>query len=141
MDAVFLIGRILFALMFLMSGLRLHLAQVTEATEYAKAAPNRPPAPEVLVPLSGVAIVLGALSVALGVWGDLGALLIIGFLIGITPFMHAFWRIQDPQESANQMAHFSKNVTMLGSAVILFWVFNQLQDPPLTVTDALFGRI
>jgi putative oxidoreductase len=48
------------------------------------------PAPETLVPLSGAAILAGGIMIALGLWADLGALFIIGFLVGITPIMHAF---------------------------------------------------
>jgi uncharacterized membrane protein YphA (DoxX/SURF4 family) len=37
MDAVFLIGRILFALVFVASGVLAHLAQAREMAEYARA--------------------------------------------------------------------------------------------------------
>jgi uncharacterized membrane protein YphA (DoxX/SURF4 family) len=79
--------------------------------------------------------------IALGIWADLGALLIIGFLAGITPIMHAFWKIDDPQDKAIQSAMFFKNVALAGAAIIIFWLFNQTVDPPLTITDSLFDRI
>ena len=77
MDVLFLIGRILFALVFLFSGSTVHLLQARQGIEYARM--NRVPAPELLVPLSGLIAVLGALSVILGIWADLGALLLAGF--------------------------------------------------------------
>jgi putative oxidoreductase len=139
MDVVFLIGRILFALLFVSSGVTVHLLQRKQGADYARA--SGAPAPELLVPLSGVVIIAGALMVVLGLWADLGALLIGGFLIGITPIMHAFWKVEDEQMRAIQSAMFLKNVALLGAAIIIFWLFNQLVDPPLTITDSLFGRI
>lgn len=80
--------------------------------------------------------------VALGLWADLGALLIMGFLVGITPIMHAFWKL--PAEGMDrqvQMAMFMKNLALLGGAIIVFWLYNQGQDVPASLTDAVFGRI
>ena len=66
--------------------------------------------PDLLVPLSGIAIIAGGLMIALGIWADLGALLIIGFLASITPIVHAYWKIDDPQMQQIQSAMFFKNV-------------------------------
>jgi putative oxidoreductase len=85
-------------------------------------------------------IIVGGLSVALGLWADIGALLIIGFLAGITPIMHAFWKETDPQQQAMQMANFLKNVSPIGAAIFIFWAYNQGQDLPASPTDALIGR-
>ena len=140
MDVLFLIGRILFALVFVISGLFGHLGEGGKAgREYARALGA--PSPDVLVPLSGIAIIAGGVMVALGLWADLGALLIIGFLIGITPIMHAFWKIEDEQMKQVQMAMFFKNASLLGAAIIVFWLYNQGQDLDISLTDALFGRI
>jgi hypothetical protein len=69
------------------------------------------------------------------------------FLIGRILFALIFvvtaanMREIDPMQSANQMAHFMKNVAMLGGALVLFYVWNQLQgDAGLSITDPLFGR-
>jgi putative oxidoreductase len=137
MDVVFLVGRILFALIFIFSGAAIHLSR--QGVEYARA--YGAPAPEILVPLSGAVAIAGGILVVLGIWGDVGALLIAGFLIGITPFMHAFWREEDQQAQQNQMAHFLKNLAMLGGALVIFYLFNQLQgEAGLSITDPLFER-
>jgi uncharacterized membrane protein YphA (DoxX/SURF4 family) len=139
-DVVFLIGRILFAVVFVSSGFMAHLGGGgKQGREYARSLAA--PAPDLLVPLSGVAIILGGLMIALGIWADLGALLIIGFLLGITPIMHAFWKIDDPQMQQIQSAMFFKNTALLGAALIIFYIYNQGQDLDLSITDALFGRI
>jgi putative oxidoreductase len=139
-DVVFLIGRVLFALLFVSSGLMAHLGEGGKAgREYARSLGA--PAPDLLVPLSGVAIIVGGLLIAFGLWADLGALLIIGFLVGITPIMHAYWKVEDPQMRSIQSAMFFKNVALLGAALIIFYIYNQGQDLDLSLTDALFGRI
>ena len=139
MDVLFLIGRIVFALVFLFSGSTVHLFQARQGIEYARI--YKVPAPGLLVPLSGLMAVAGALSVILGVWPDLGALLLIAFLLPVAFFMHGFWRETDEQTKANQMAHFMKNMAMAGGALVLFYAYNQLQgDAGLSITDPLFGR-
>jgi putative oxidoreductase len=140
MDVVFLIGRILFALLFVSSGFMAHLGEGgKQGVEYARSLGA--PAPDLLVPLSGITIIVGGLLVAFGIWADLGALLILGFLIGITPIMHAYWKIEDPQMRAIQQAMFFKNTALAGAAVIVFYIYNQGQDLDASITDALFGRI
>jgi putative oxidoreductase len=138
MDVVLVISRILFAVVFVSSGLTVHIQQREQGIQYARA--YGAPAPELLVPLSGVAIIVGGISVALGLWADIGALLIVGFLIGITPIMHAFWKETDPQQKAIQSAMFLKNISLLGAALFIFWAYNQGQDLPASLTDALLSR-
>jgi putative oxidoreductase len=138
-DRVLTPHRIVFALVFLFSGSTVHLLQARQGIAYARMYPV--PAPELLVPLSGLMAVLGALSVILGIWADLGALLLVAFLVPVAFFMHAFWRETDEQTKANQMAHFMKNMALAGGALVLFYTYNQLQgDAGLSITDPLFAR-
>jgi len=140
MEVLFLIGRVLFGLLFISSGLMAHLGEGgKQSREYARSlgAPN----PDLLVPLSGIVIIAGGLMIALGVWADLGSLLVVGFLAGITPIMHAYWKIEDPQMKQMQSAMFFKNVALLGAALIIFYIYNQGQDLDASLTDALFGSI
>jgi putative oxidoreductase len=140
MDIVFLVGRVLFALLFISSGFMAHLGAGGKAgREYARSLGA--PSPDLLVPLSGVVIIAGGAMIALGLWADLGALLVLGFLAGITPIMHAYWKVEDPQMQQIQSAMFFKNVALAGAALIIFYVYNQGQDLDASLTDALFGRI
>jgi putative oxidoreductase len=123
MDVVLLIGRILFAAIFIISGATVHLLKWRDGVAYARA--NNVPAPELLVPASGLMAVGGGLLVALGLWADLGALLLAAFVFPVAVGMHAFWRIEDPMERANQQVHFLKNVSMGGAALALFSLFQQ----------------
>ena len=137
MDVLFLIGRILFGMLFVSSGLTAHMGR--QGVEYAKA--YGAPAPQLMVPLSGVVIIAGGAMVVLGIWGDLGALLVGAFVASIAPIMHAFWKEQDPQMKAIQQAQFGKNLALAGAALFLFYAYNQLQgDAGLSITDPLFNR-
>jgi len=139
MDWVFLAGRILFAIMFFNSGLVGHILGRKGTAAYARQ--NRVPLPEVSVVASGAMILVGSVLVALGAWGDLGALLIAAFLVVITPVMHAFWRESEPMGKQLQQVNFLKNVSLLGAALVLFFVWNQLQGSAgLSLTGPLFGR-
>ena len=134
MDVVFLIARILLVLMFVMSGL-FHFRK--DSVEYARA--YGAPLPGLMVPLSGLAIAGGGLMVGLGVFADLGALIMAAFALLIAPIMHAFWKEKDEQMRQIQLSQFMKNVSIAGGALVVFWVYNQLQDLPLSLTDSLFN--
>lgn len=139
MDAVFLAARVLFVLIFVMSGITSHLVNSRQAVEYARA--YGAPLPRLTVPLTGIVIVAGGLSVALGVYADLGALMLAAFLLPTGFIVHAFWKEQDEQMRQVQMAQFMKNVAMVGGALAIFYIYNQLQgEAPLSLTDPLFGR-
>ena len=138
MDVVFLIGRILFVVPFLLS-VQIHLINREQGVQYARM--YNVPLADLGVPVTGLMALVGGLSVLLGVWGDLGALLIAAFLFLITPFMHAFWREQDAMQRGIQTAMLTKNFALAGGALVLFYVWNQLQgDAGASLTDPLFGR-
>ncbi len=139
MDIVFLIGRILFGLLFVFSGLMAHLIGWRQGVQYARM--YNVPMAELGVPLTGVMAVAGGAMVILGIWGDLGALLIAAFLLLITPLMHAFWKETDDQQKLLQQVNFNKNLALLGAALAVFYLWNQLQgDAGLSLTDPLFNR-
>jgi uncharacterized membrane protein YphA (DoxX/SURF4 family) len=123
MDVVLLIGRILFASIFIVSGATIHLLKWRDGVAYARA--SNVPAPELLVPVSGLIAVSGGLLVAVGLWADLGALLLAAFAFPVAVWMHAFWKQDEPMQRANQQAHFMKNVSMGGAALALFALFQQ----------------
>ena len=136
MELVELIGRLLFAAIFVMSGATIHLLKWREGVEYARG--NAVPAPELLVPLSGVMAVGGGLLVALGIWADLGALVLAAFALPVAYFMHAFWKLDDPMMRSNQQAHFMKNVSMAGAALALFALYRDVADDLWMITGPLF---
>jgi len=106
------LGRILFALIFLMSGPRHFLSQTI-----AFAAAQGVPLARIAVPLSGVLALAGALCLILGYRARLGAWMIVLFLAGVTPLMHNFWAVADPMARQMQFVMFVKNLSMLGAAL------------------------
>jgi len=136
MDGVLLAGRILFSILFIMSGMN-HFMQRQGMAQYV--AQMGVPMAELAVLGSGAYIVATGLLYALGVWADLMALLMAGFLVPVAFIMHRFWGLQDPQMAANQMAHFLKNISLAGAALVAFAFFQQFgAEVGLTVTDPLF---
>ena len=111
---VVLLGRLLFALIFLMAGPN-HFSGQT----IAYAASQGVPMASIAVPLSGVLSLLGGLSILLGYRVRIGAWLIALFLVGVTPMMHNFWTVTDPMMHQMQMVMFMKNVSMLGGALLI----------------------
>jgi len=110
---VVFLGRLLFSLIFLMSGFT-HFSKPI----IAYAASQGVPAASVLVPLSGIIALFGSLSILFGYRAKLGAWLIVLFLVGVTP-LHKFWGIADPMTQQLQSAMFMKNLAMLGGALLI----------------------
>lgn len=119
MKIPFLLGRIIFGGFFLYNGIH-HFLERKSMAQYARA--KNVPAPHVAVPATGAALVIGGASILLGIKPRLGALAIIGFLAGVSPSMHDFWKVEDPNQRMNDMTNFSKNLALLGAALALMSV-------------------
>jgi len=113
-----LIGRILFSLIFIMSGLG-HIFNGKEMVGMTEQ--MGVPLASLAVPLTGVMILLGGLSIILGYKIKIGALLIIIFLIPTSFIMHPFWKIADPMQAQINMILFMKNISMTGAALIFYF--------------------
>ena len=72
--------------------------------------------------LAGIPLLIGGTSILLGVKPKLGALAILGFLAGVSPVMHDFWRNEDPNEKQNNQINFLKNLALAGGALALMGV-------------------
>jgi putative oxidoreductase len=131
-DAIFLIGRILFASVFLRFGV-VHLAQTEGSAQYA--AYKGVPRARTVVVFTGVAMLVGAVAVILGIWMDLAALGLAIYCVVAGVVMHDFWRQTDPQTKQAEMAQFYKNISIAGGALILVAVS---EHAPLAITDGLF---
>jgi putative oxidoreductase len=114
MRYLYLIGRILFALIFITAAPR-HFTH--EGIQHA--ADLGVPLAGIFVPISGLMALAGGLSVASGYKTKWGAWLLVGFLVPVTFMMHAYWKLSDPVEIHIQQANFAKNISMLGAAILL----------------------
>ncbi|HWM22208.1 MAG TPA: DoxX family protein [Ilumatobacteraceae bacterium] len=131
-DEVFLIGRIVFSLMFLLYGVR-HLTQTEGSAGYA--AYKKVPSAKNMVLFTGAAMIAGGLAIIFGVWMDLAAVGIAIFVMAAALFMHRFWEETDDQARQAEMAQFMKNVSVAGAALILASVSKYA---PYTITDGVF---
>jgi putative oxidoreductase len=116
MKPLFVIGRAIFGAYFLYSGIN-HFKQHQMLTGYA--ASKSVPAPEHAVTATGIALLIGGTSLTLGLKPGIGALAIAAFLAGVSPMMHDFWRIEDPNQRSSDMINFTKNMALLGAALML----------------------
>jgi uncharacterized membrane protein YphA (DoxX/SURF4 family) len=136
MNSVMLIGRILFAFMFLSSGIN-HLVKAEAMAGYA--AYKKVPAPKLANALSGILMVLGGLSVILGVYADLGAVVLAALLVIMALKMHAFWTQTDATAKQTEMIGFLKNISMAGGALFIFAIAASQSDYGWALTESLWS--
>jgi uncharacterized membrane protein YphA (DoxX/SURF4 family) len=117
MDIVLIIGRVLFALMLVTGGLN-HFTKAEAMAGYA--AHKGVPQPKLANLVSGIMLLFGGLSIILGVWADLGALVSAVVLLAMAVMMHDFWKAADPQAKQMETISFFKNVSMAGGALVMF---------------------
>ena len=117
MDAILIIGRILFGALFVASGIG-HFAKLEAMTGYAKY--KKLPAAKLGVMISGLFFLLGGIYIAAGFWVDLGALLLAITLILAAVIFHNFWKETDPTAKQNEMIAFNKDIALAGASLILF---------------------
>ena len=138
MDILLLVGRVLFSLIFINSGLA-HLTKLEAMTGYAQF--KKVPAPKLAVIVTGLMIILGGLYIALGVYADLGALFIAIFCLVSAFMMHNFWTISDAQAKQGETVNFFKNLALAGAALMIFvWVGTTGgTDFGPSITDSFFN--
>ena len=134
-EIALIIGRVLFALLFISSGVN-HFAQNSAMTAYAKY--KKIPMAKIAVYISGLMLVLGGIYIALGFYADLGALLIAIFLIPTAFLMHAFWKESDATAKSNETIAFFKDLSLAGAALIIFALLRGGADFGSNVGTLLF---
>lgn len=123
MAAVLVIARILFAFMFIMSGIN-HLVPKNVAAMTGYAQFKKVPMAKLSVQLSGVLLALSGLSIILGIYADLGALVVAVLLVLMAVKMHDFWAA-DAATKQSEMISFMKNISMAGGALFIFAIAAQ----------------
>ena len=134
MDILFLIGRVMFSLVFILSGVG-HLTKTDQLAGYADS--KGVPSGRLLTQISGAALVLGGLGVLLGIWMDAAALGLFIVLFLIAVFMHGFWK-ESGEQRMMEMTQFNKDMGLAGGALLLFVFTRGAEDLPFTIVDGLF---
>jgi uncharacterized membrane protein YphA (DoxX/SURF4 family) len=132
LDVLGVVARLLFLVVFVRGGYASsrHLSHTI-----AVAAGTGAPIPAVSVPASQVFVWVGVISVALGIWADVGALSLLLFLIPATYWGHAFWRFEG-QPRQVQVGNFLRNLSYLGGVLLILHAA-LIGALPLTVTGPL----
>ena len=110
-----LIGRILLAAIFLVSGIRKALGYAATVGYFTKLGF---PAPEVLAVIAIIIEIGGALLLIFGWRTRWVAWLLVLFVAIATGMAHRFWEF-DAAQYANQMNHFLKNIAMIGGLLFV----------------------
>jgi uncharacterized membrane protein YphA (DoxX/SURF4 family) len=116
MDLAFLAGRIILGVYYLFNAFN-HFTRVEMLSGYA--ASKGVPAPRLATLVAGVLLLVGGLSILLGVYPVVGVVALAAFFIPVTFWMHDFWAVQDPMQKTVQMVNFTKNLALLGAALML----------------------
>lgn len=88
--------------------------------------------------LSGAWILPGAVLVMVGLWPDLGVLMLAAFLLPTAVIMHPFGREQDSQTESAAQINFHKDLSPAGAVLALFGHF-VAAGAGLQVTGPLFA--
>lgn len=112
-----LIGRILFSMIFIMSGIN-HITNFETVRMLAENAGV--PVSGAATVITGILIFLGGMMVMTGYYAKIGALLIFLCLMLFAFMVHDFWNLTDPQEQQIQMVNFMKNLALAGASLLIF---------------------
>jgi len=115
-NALWLLGRILIAVIFIQSGLG-KLMNLGGFAGMLSAAGV--PMASVLAPIGAVVELAGGVMVLLGLGTRYGALALIAFTIVATLIAHRFWEYP-PDQQQLQLVQFSKKVAIIGGILSVF---------------------
>jgi putative oxidoreductase len=134
MTIPFIIGRIAFVLIFILSGAQKLLdlgatatqiqtkvvlpAEIAGLAEQAATAVNMT-VPQLLALIVGIVEVAGGLMIAANIGTRIAAVALILFTVAVTYFFHDFWNMTDPDRTAN-MVQAVKNVSIIGGLLVFF---------------------
>src|SRR3989337_2589733 len=107
MEWLLLVGRVVFGAYFVYNGLN-HFRRLGMMAPYT--ASMGVPQARLAVVVTGLMLLAGGLSVALGYAVWLGSLLLVIFLVPTAVIMHRYWNVPDPMMRGNQQVHFQKTL-------------------------------
>lgn len=115
-DVLFLVGRLLTALMYLLMGAN-HFVHLPDLIDYGES--RRVPLPLVTVPIAGVALIAGALSIGLGVYQTAGVFIVVVFLVLSALLVHRPLPGDDTRTSQRELVNMIRNLALAGTTLTL----------------------
>ncbi len=124
---IFLVGRLIFGGYWVFNGLN-HFINMKMMADFARQRGVPFPA-ELSVAVTGLMMLVGGLTIILGVYTYIGMALIIVFLLSAMLFIHKFWEMTDPMARMMEMILFMRNVAYIGALLSLYvlgdtWPYN-----------------
>lgn len=113
-DILFLIGRILVGGFYIFNGFN-HLANLKAMSGYAGMKGVPLPGPATVA--TGVMLLAGGASMITGLYPQVGAVILVAFLVPTAFLMHNFWAVDEEQQQM-EMIHFMKDIALAGSALM-----------------------
>jgi putative oxidoreductase len=132
-STIFLVGRVFFVALFVVSA----QGHIANHARFVATAKGKIPVPYVAGWPVGVWLVLAILSMVLGIWPDVGALMMAAFLIPTTLLFHPFWQFSDAAQRRTQRGSFFRNVSLLGATLALFAFLTVTGPGQFAVTGSL----
>lgn len=129
--AIVLLGRVLFVIFFGPIAGMGHIRRAKMMKGYARS--QGFPIAYLAGWPAGVWLIAASLSILLGVWPDIGSLMIAAFVIPAALFFHKFWALEDAMQKQTQTQLFYRNMIALGASFMLFGLFVSL-GPELRFT-------
>ena|SRR5438132_9918001 len=135
--AIVAAGRIIFATFF---GAVAGIGHIRRSSTYEGLSRSRGfPIPAIAGWPAGVWLLAGSISIALGVWPDLGSLMIGAFVVPAALYFHAYWKVEDQAQRQTQRQFFWRNVVFLAASLMMFGTFVALGHAlRYTITAPLF---
>jgi putative oxidoreductase len=127
---VLLIGRILFVALFVSAA----QGHIRNHPRYVAGSGKKLPFPILAGWPAGVFLLVAALSIVVGIWADIGSLMIAAFLVPAAVLFHPFWSQTDPAARRTHEAGFYRDVSLLGAALALFALFTAVGHVPFALT-------
>ena len=119
MAQAFLLGRVIVGAYYLMGAYH-HFVDVHMLARAA--AGHGVPAPEVAVLFAGLLLAIAGVTLLLGAFPRVGVVALVLFLLPVSFFMHPFWADKNPSARMADMINFTKNMALLGSALMFLAV-------------------
>lgn len=132
---ILLAGRILFAGMFAFAA----RGHIVNHARYVQGSGQKLPIPHLAGWPTGALFIVADISIVAGIWPDIGALLLVAFLVPAGLLFHPFWKFTDPTARRTQESGFYRDVSLLGAALALFAFFTTAGHLPFAVTGSLLN--
>lgn len=110
--AVSVTGRVLLSGIFLLSAIGNKIPNFDGVVGYMEQAGV--PAARLMLAGAIAFLIVGGVSLVLGLWARIGAGMLLVFLVLATYYFHAFWKLEG-QEAAMQQIQFMKNLALMGA--------------------------